>query len=209
LGQLIDAAAVGRKDKAATSFDVALYEFTHSYAPGAAHEHIVDLATALEAIVTGNDKETEAISLRLRSRAAALLACKSAPAQTVFRDIQTLYGLRSQLVHGSCIGAADLEKRLRGISTVPSNAPSGVVWSFAVDRLRDLVRRLFLARLCLAEAPSPIWPFMDSTPVDALLSDEVERDRWRQTWRGRLATLGAAQAADPAVAAVDPIAPKV
>ena len=208
LGQLIDAAAVARKDKAATSFDVALYEFSHSYEPGAAHEHIVDLATALEAIATGDDKETEAVSLRLRSRAATLLACDRDPAPTVFRDVGKLYGLRSQLVHGSSIGAGDLEKLLRGVSTVPTNAPSGVVWSFAVDRLRDLVRRLFLARLCLAEGPSPIWPFTGSTPVDALLSDGAERERWRQTWRDRLAALGAAQAADPAVAAIDPISPK-
>jgi hypothetical protein len=209
LGQMIDAAAVARKDKAATSFDVALYEFSHSYEPGAAHEHIVDLATALEAIVTGNERETEAISLRLKSRAAALLACERDPAQTVFRDIGKLYGLRSQLVHGSSIDAADLKKLLTGISTVPTTAPSGVVWSFAVDRLRDLVRRLFLARLCLAEGSSAIWPFTGSTPVDALLSDATERDRWRQTWRDRLTALGAAEAANPAVAANDPLAPRV
>ena len=40
------------------------------------------------------------------------------------------------------------------------------------------------------------------------LSDETERARWRQSWRDMLASLDVAEAADPAVRAVDPLDPK-
>ena len=58
----------------------------------------------------------------------------------------------------------------------------GVAIGYAVDRMRDLVRRAILARLCLAAEPDPLWPFSGSTGVDALLSDDEIRGRWRKGW---------------------------
>ena len=77
--------------------------------------------------------------------------------------------------------------------------------SATVDRLRDLARRSFLARLCLASGDEPLWKLERSKQVDVALSEESERGRWRATWRGTLESLGAPSAADPAVRAVDPI----
>jgi hypothetical protein len=77
-----------------------------------------------------------------------------------------------------------------------------------VFRLRDLVRRSFLARLCLASGDDLLWAFETSAPVDAAQADEMQRPRWRQSWRDILALLGVPEAADPAIRAVDPLAPK-
>ena len=42
-------------------------------------------------------------------------------------------------------------------------------------RLRDLVRRSFLARLCPAAGPEALWPFDGSASVDAAFADDIER----------------------------------
>jgi hypothetical protein len=65
-------------------------------------------------------------------------------------------------------------------------------------RLRDLVRRSFLARLCPTAGPEALWPFDGSASVDAAFADDIERDLRRQSWRDQLATLGAAGSADEA-----------
>jgi hypothetical protein len=78
----------------------------------------------------------------------------------------------------------------------------------AVDRMRDLVRRAILARLCLAAGDRPFWPLQGKTvAVDALLADDATRVIWRQSWRDRLAGIGAAQAADRAAPAYDVLNP--
>jgi hypothetical protein len=205
LSDFLDAAIVKREKMVATSFDVALLNYTRSHQQGDDYDRIIDLATALEAILTGSDDETEGIGLRLRTRAAALLWSGSDPGRAIFDDVKNLYSLRSRLVHGAHIAEKDLLKWLHAISTVPDNAVYGVAFSFAVDRLRDIVRRSFLARLCLASGNDPLWEFESSAPVDAALSDEVERARWRQSWRDTLASLGVAEAADPAIRAVNPL----
>ena len=71
--------------------------------------------------------------------------------------------------------------------------------------MRDLVRRSFLARLCLASGDEPLCKLEWSKQVDVALSEESERARWRATWTGTLESLGATSAADPAVRAIDPI----
>ncbi len=76
----------------------------------------------------------------------------------------------------------------------------------AADRMREIVRRAILARLCLAETRNgvePLWPLGGSTPVDAILADDATRAAWRAHWRDRLAELGAGSAAEKAEAAVD------
>jgi hypothetical protein len=205
LSDFLDAAVVKREKMVATSFDIALSNYNRSHESGDHYERVVDLATALEAILTGSDTDTEAVGLRLRSRAAALLWTESDSGRDIFRDVATLYSLRSRLVHGAKITQKELLKWLHSVSTVPEDSTYGVAFSFAVDRLRDLVRRSFLARLCLASGDDPLWRFEEQVPVDAALSDEASRARWRMGWRDTLSTLGVAEAAEPAIRAVDPI----
>ena len=117
-----------------------------------------------------------------------------------------LYDLRSKLVHGGQIKRNPLRKINASISTVPADIvePSfGVVLAYAVDRMRDLVRRAILARLCLGAKPDPLWPFTVQTPVDEILSDDAHRAVWRARWHDRLAELRVGDAAEPSSAAVD------
>ena len=207
LSDLVDAAVIKRDKMVATSFDIALQNYTRSHQGGDYYDRIVSLATALEAILTGSDDDAEGVGLRLRTRAAALLWAETDPGQAIFDDVRHS-NLRSRLVHGARIAEKDLLKWLKAVSTVPGNAMSGVAFSFAIDRVRDLVRRSFLARLCLASGDDPLWKFETSAPVDAALADETERRQWRQSWRGVLASLGVTETADPAIRALDPLAPK-
>jgi hypothetical protein len=204
--KLIFAANVKRDDMVATSFDVAVSNFNNSYRGSNPYEHLVSLATALEATLIGSTKDTEGLSLRLRSRSAALLATEDDPANAVFSDITQLYNLRSRLVHGGQITQKDLRKSVGKISTVSAEDTEHhfrVALGLAVDRMRDLVRRAILARLCLAADPEARWPLHGDTPVDEILSDDVQRSAWRSEWHAHLDRLGLAAAAAPARSAVD------
>lgn len=209
LGALVDEAEVKRDGMAATSFDIAVGKFNSSYRAGSPYDHLVDLATALEAVLLGGESETDALTLRLRNRAAALLATESDPAGQIFADTGLLYSLRSKLVHGGNIKQKDLAKSIGRVSTLPVDAQSrfGVEVGYAVDRMRDLVRRSILARLFLAAPPAPVWPFVASTNVDQELADSATRQEWRAQWQRRLADVGIAESGDKARAAVDAISP--
>jgi hypothetical protein len=207
LDKLIDAAEIKREGMAATSFDVALSKFNRSHAEDSLYEHLVDLATALEAALIGGERETEGLTLRLRNRVAALLATEDDPSESLFADVGHLYGLRSKLVHGGQIKQKDLRDSIRRISTVPSDSISehrfGIAVALAVDRMRDLVRRAILARLCLAEGQNALWPFIGDTSVDSILTDDVNRALWRSRWHERLQELGVGASGGPPTAAVD------
>ena len=203
LGTMLEEAQVKRTGMTTTSFDMALDRFLRTYRPAGPFDSIVDLATALEALLTGNDQGTESISLRLKSRAAALLWTDGDPASAIFNDIGRFYGMRSTLVHGGKIKESKLRADVGKISTITDTEMFGTATAHAVDRMRDIVRRAFLARLCLAEAPDPVWPFEASTAVDSILSDEDQRTVWRHKWRTRMSEIGAAGAADPARPGVD------
>jgi hypothetical protein len=210
IGALVDRADVKREGMAATSFDVALGKFNSSHHQENPYETMVDLATALEAILAGGETETEGLTLRLRNRAAALLTADADTARAVFGDVGLLYGLRSKLVHGGRIKQRELRRDLGKISTMPEGEAErrfGVAIGYAVDRMRDLVRRAILARLCLAAEPDPVWPFSGNTGVDALLSDDETRGHWRVSWHAKLSALGIGTAADPPSKAVDFLTP--
>jgi hypothetical protein len=204
LSNAIDEAVVKREGMVTTSFDTAVYRYNRAHEAGDHFERVVDLATALEAVLTGDDKG-EGLSLRLRSRAAALLATRDDTGTAIHNDITKLYDLRSRLIHGGSLKDTDLRKTIMGISTVADDTMFGVALAFAVDRMRDLARRAFLARLFLASGTAPLWPFGHSTPVDAALADDATRLQWRAHWRNQLDALGAAAAADPATPGIDPI----
>jgi hypothetical protein len=206
MGELLDAADIKREGMATTSFDVAVGNFNRSHSTSSPYQQIVDLATALEAVLIGAERDTEGLTLRLRTRVAALLATDEDPAQALFNDVGQLYGLRSRIVHGGKIKQKDLRKMISRISTVPSDSVEtrfGVALGYAVDRLRDLVRRAILARLCLAAGPDGPWPFDEDVPVDAILADDLHRTSWRSRWRAHLAGLGAEHAANRPPSAVD------
>jgi hypothetical protein len=208
LSEVIDAADIKRDGIVATSFDVALSKYNRSHTISSPYEHLVDLATALEGVLIGAEKEGEGLTLRLCSRVAALLARDDDPAAVLFDDVKQLYDLRSKLVHGGQITLKDLRKIFRRVSTVPNDDAEhrfGIALAYAVDRMRDLVRRAILGRLCLAEHPEPPWPFIGRTPVDAILADDAQRHAWRTRWHTRLAALGAEYAVGRPRTAVDTI----
>jgi hypothetical protein len=207
IGRLIDEAQVTREGMAATSFDTAVRKFHLSFRGGDLYDQFVDLATALEAALVSSDKDTEGIGLRLRSRSAAILSSDIDPASTIFADVNKLYGLRSSLVHGGAIKRAKLFADVKAISTVPEKQADmffNIGLGYALDRLRDLVRRAILARLCLAADPDPVWPLdARDAAVDQLLADDATRIEWRERWRRKLADLGAAEASEPQPMALD------
>ncbi len=95
VSNMIDTVDIKRDGIVATSFDVALGKYNQSHNTGSPYEHLVDLATALEGVLIGAENEGEGLTLRLCTRAAALLARDDDPAAAVFNDVKELYGLRS------------------------------------------------------------------------------------------------------------------
>lgn len=203
LNRLLQNTEVARDGKLTTSFDMALDRFTRSYKNEDLFDCIVDLATALEAILLGGSKSNDEIGLRLKTRAAALLTTDEDPGRRIFEDIGLLYGIRSNLVHGGSLKRAELEKSLKRLVPTYGTSMFGVNFALAIDRFRDIVRRAILARLALADGLPPLWPIDGDTPVDAILADEETRQLWRSTWRGKITSMGLTNAVDQAPAAVD------
>lgn len=195
LGSTIDSLQVKRQNMATASFDVAIQRFTNSYeSDGLAT--VVDLATALEAIFIDEPDGTSEVTGRLRNRAAALLATATDSAANVFEDISSFYSLRSSLVHGGNLTESKLRKQILGISTVTEKDHFGIAAAEAVDRMRDLVRRAILARVCLASGDQPIWPFNPAKGVEVAFADDTLRTELRSAGRGRMGDIGAGWAAD-------------
>lgn len=207
LGRLLAKIEFERADMVATSFQMALLKFDDSYRPTPWYDQLVDLSTALEAILSGQDKED--VSLRLRSRAAALLSGPDDSASAIFSDVGKLYGLRSTLVHGGSLKTDKALRVMRSLSTINADQAPAAAVAQGVDRLRDLVRRALLARIALATMDDPLWPADGATfSVDETLADDEQQRRWRTTWRGALESIGAGQAADRPTAGRDSLTGK-
>lgn len=203
LAEIFAAVGIRRSGMVATSFDMAIHRFMRTYAKDDYFDQIVDLATALEALLTSNDQGNDAISLRLRNRASALLSTPGDSAESIFKDVGLLYSLRSILVHGGSIKEKDLKKEIMKISTVSESDPFGTALARGVDRLRDLVRRSFLARIALGHGKVALWSFETNTPVDLALSSDAGRTIWRNTWRAHLNEKGIGSYIDEAKTALD------
>lgn len=195
LGDLLQGAQVKREQMATTSLDVAIGRYTRSYQTDGL-DSIVDLATALEAILIDEADGTEGITARLRNRAAALLATVDDPPANVFNDVSAFYSLRSTLVHGGNLRERTLRTKVLGITTITATDMFGIAAAEAVDRMRDLVRRAILARLCLAGGNEPLWPFNPAKGMDVVFADDQSRERMRRSWTYALARFGAASAAE-------------
>ena len=204
LGSMIDSLQVKRENMAAASFDVAIDRFTASY-EGDGLAIIVDLATALESILIDSADGNDGITSRLKHRAAALLATQDDTVANVFGDIGALYGLRSALVHGGNLSRTTLRNKVLGISTVTAKDWFGVAVAEAVDRMRDLVRRAILARICLASGEKPLWPFNPKTSLEVTFADDVRRAELRTAWRAVMGEIGALKAADHLLAPAQPM----
>ena len=174
---------------------MAVLKFSESFSPMPWFEKIVDLATALEATLSGNDKTD--VTLRICTRAAHILSTDSDPPATIYADVKALYDMRSRLVHGSVIMQKELDRWLLAVSAVSQGRSPAMRVELAVDRLRDLVRRSILVRLLLNRDGR--WPLRgDPPPVDQLWTDARTAEEWRSAWHQGAADLGAARAAQPA-----------
>lgn len=194
LGRLLAATEDPSPGMLFTSFGMAWQKFLLSFHAHSWHEQIVDLATAFEATLSGKAKDD--VTLRLRVRASTLLCTARDPADAIFKDVGLIYGLRSGLVHGGALTEKSVLKDVRKISTVPEAALAGDAVAYAVERLRDLVRRSLLARICLASHETSLWPLDTDDGVDAVMVDDSQRQAWRQAWRDTLASIDALAAAD-------------
>ena len=183
------------------------HKYLRSYEAGHWYEHLADLTTALEATLSGTDKVD--VTLRIRTRAAALLATEEDPAERIFDDLGELYDLRSTVVHGGALKEKDLRKKIaKLIPQPPEHAFDRTNLDLSVDRLRDLVRRSLVARMCLAAGDSPRWLLTEPPPrVDSILSEDRNRQAWRRHWQEQLEAVGAEEAGRPATKAVAWISP--
>lgn len=186
-----------------SSFDEAMEKFAKLDDTTSHFEQIVQLTTALEGVMIGAN-EGEGLLFRLCTRVTALLAVEDDPAEVLFEDLKRLYKFRSKIVHGGELTAKQLRGDLNAMSCVPDEESAGNVLvrvGYAVDRLRDIVRRAILARICLAAGDSPLWPFGDegkAVKLDVVLSNDVNRGVWRVHWRSVLDSRGIGDAAGKA-----------
>ncbi|MFB7344779.1 hypothetical protein ACFCZ6_32525 [Streptomyces hydrogenans] len=198
LDRLLAAAQQPPKEMAFTSFGMALHKFLLSFHAHVWSEQIVDLATAFEATLSGT--ATADVTLRLKLRASVLLCGPDDPAEQIFNDVGAIYNLRSYLVHGGALSMKALRKELRKVSTVSDGMLDAQAIARTVERLRDLVRRSLLARICLAAGAEPLWPLATDQGVDAAMVSDESRRAWRERWRDTLAGIDAGSSADRASA---------
>ena len=155
---------------------------------------VIDLSIGLEATLSGTD--TSEVGLRLRARAADLLAAVDDPGDTIYDDVKALYEIRSAIVHGSVLKLSRLTRLISGVSSADRGDNPGEQVALALDRWRDLLRRAILARAALAAESSP-WPLKDSIDVDRVLRTKTERAAWLDHIHRYWADAGLAVVLDP------------
>lgn len=142
---------------------------------------IIDISIGLEAALAGS--ETSEIGLRLRTRAADILSTASDPPESIYRDVKTLYELRSTLVHGGLVSGKRFRQAIEKVTAAGGGTLPGDRYLVALDRWRDLLRRAILARIALASAKVAWGAGHKTAPgvdVDELLRREHERNAWRR-----------------------------
>lgn len=159
---------------------VAIWRYTKSFRSSSWRDTVLDLATALEACLSQGGNE--AIGLTLRTRAAHLLAHDdSEQADEIYTDVEDLYTLRSDIIHGNTSTHTDMPAlwKARGYEHIFETDRIHVL----LDRWREIVRRSIAARLMLGDEGlgSPLWPFRKpEVKVDRLLVRRDCRDSWRE-----------------------------
>lgn len=182
---------------------VAVWRHSRSFRTSTWQDTVLDLATALEACLGPTSKEE--IGLTLRTRAAHLLAHDdSEQAEAIYTDVEDLYGLRSDVVHGNTRLRRTLAELwdARGLDQVLETDRLHVL----LDRWREIVRRAITARLLLADpnVGDPLWPLTgNETKVDRILVRRDQRDAWRERIAAGAAAYGLPLLADPAPPLID------
>lgn len=175
---------------------VAIERFNRSYLERPWFDQLVDLSVALEASLLSGSPEKEDIGLRLRGRAAALLAEEHDGDSVIYADIKAAYNLRSWIVHGSNPRPQDIAAEIDRISVSARSTNSGVKAALAMDRVRDIARRSILARGFLGDAGK--WPLGKAArqkDVDGELINPETRESWRAAWRIGMSDIGLGAAA--------------
>lgn len=200
LHQMLTSAREGRQELIVDPFSLAVHRFQRSFLTPSLFDQTLDLMTGLEAAMSGEGKND--VLLRLRNRSAALLAADNDGPEVIFHDVGILYDVRSVLIHGGQMKTKRLAGRLASLSSVPPDTPLVEAFAHAIDRLRDLLRRAILARLCLSTGETPLWPLDSDPDLDALLTDDERRREWRASWHKTLGSIGALEATRRPPAAV-------
>ncbi len=189
---LLNKATASQQNKLISSLNMALAMFDRSHQLVPWFDRLVDLSTALEAALIGDGDDNAGLRLRLRHRAATLLACDTDSPSDLFKDVGELYDLRSTLVHGGDITTKALAKKIKRISAISAGPLLGRATEQAVDRLRDIVRRAILARISLSHGPDPLWT--SDRSVDAVFADDRGRAEWRSAWQEHMVEIGVPEA---------------
>jgi hypothetical protein len=155
---------------------------------------VIDIAIGLEAALSTGEKDE--ITLRIKSRAANLLARPGDPPAAIFQDVGELLRIRGKVAHGEPIP----QKRwndlfaARGLTQVMIEDRLAVLF----DGWREILRRAILARLLLDR--SGLWRIglQASLGIDEVLIDPVQRRRWRNAIRAQANDLGISAAIDKA-----------
>ncbi len=180
IGDLADTVQGWRSTPGSEPIRIALARFVRSIDSRAAFEdQAIDLSIGLEAALGGRD--TTEVALRLRNRAAGIIATEGDRAEEIYSDVKALYEIRSRVVHGSMISEKAAKQAITRVARSPHRSPVEQ-YLLALDRWRDLLRRSILARAALASAPMP-WKLSTSQKefdVDGFLLAASNRERWSE-----------------------------
>jgi hypothetical protein len=179
---------------------VALNRFNRAHRAGPWSDTLIDLAIGLEAALSTGDRDE--LTLRIRSRAAHLLATPTDPSTVIFEDVGELLALRGSIAHGEIIKAGKWQAMFSARKLDQVFPEDRMVVIF--DRWRDLLRRAILARLFLDEGTgADSWKLDRRTSVDGILVGPAGRRRWRQDIRDRARDLGVLSAINPPSPLID------
>jgi hypothetical protein len=198
----------GQKHGTVSSVAIALGRYSRSYTGMTWQDTVLDLATALEACLGPDDKQE--ISLTLRTRAAHLLGrSEAARADEVYEDVEDLYNLRSDLVHGN----ARFRRTPQALCDARGIPDTYTLDDFRLrtllDRWRDIVRRVICARLLLADTRcgAALWPLVgNQVAIDRHLVRQDKRAELCQRLVDEAGALGLPLLVEPAPPLVDYLA---
>jgi len=192
------------KEGTLSSVAIAMGRYARTFTDKNWQDKVLDLATGLEACLGPSSKEE--IGLTLRTRAAHILGQNDSDrADAIYRDVADLYGIRSNIIHGSSAfdkSPDTLFKERHIAHDLPGDRMQALI-----DRWRDILRRAIAARLLLAQSHEnepPLWSlFGGDAAVDRSMVRQDERDKWSERIRGGAAALGLPLLADQAPPLVD------
>lgn len=142
----------------------------------------LDLGIALESLFAPRDSRE--LSYRVSSRAAWLLGTDDDSSASIYRQVRTIYSLRSAIAHGSRQDDSDLKKELKKITDTGLQTWDNLN-NFADPAIRtsqELVRRAILAcinvRRHSGQDDGINWPFPDE--FDNHVWSTVTRRAWQK-----------------------------